>query len=78
MADVALLMLGELRLKQHLVGASTNLMAGVTNAALAGTNDFEQAIAWFDRLTNLFPNSPLTGKAQLDKGWCLSARDCLV
>lgn len=55
-ADLALLTLGEARMKQ---------------AANGETNLFENALAQFAKLTNSYPNSPVIGKALLDQGWCL-------
>jgi TolA-binding protein len=69
-ADLALLTLGELHLKDAVV-AQTNRVETATNAAPAGTNHLQQALATFNRLINTFSNSTLVGKAQLDKGWCL-------
>lgn len=69
-ADLALLTLGELRLKQ-LVGTSTG---GGTNAMPstppAGTNLLSGALTNFDTLLRRFPASPLAAKAQLNRGWC--------
>ena len=62
-ADVALLTLGELHLKQYVA-------TGQTNAAPTGTNHLQLALGFFDRLVNVFSNSTLVGKAQLDRGWC--------
>lgn len=62
-ADVALLALGELHLKQHVV-------PGPTNATPSVTNHLQLALGYFDRLINTFSNSPLTGKAELGRGWC--------
>jgi outer membrane protein assembly factor BamD (BamD/ComL family) len=62
-ADQAMLVLGELRLKQALAGTDTNLTGGETNL-------FAKALDEFDLLTIRFPNSPLVGKAYLDRGWC--------
>jgi TolA-binding protein len=62
--DLALLTLGEVSLKQALSGSDTNLTGGETNL-------FQNALAQFDRLLTSFTNSPLIGKALLDKGWCL-------
>jgi TolA-binding protein len=57
-ADMALLALGELQLKAHVTDpADTNLLA--------------LAQAGFDQFLNTFTNSPLVGKAHLDRGWCL-------
>ena len=66
--DMALLTLGELRLRQYEVGADPN-QAARTNASVA-TNNLQLAIASFSTLTNRFPQSPHFGKAQLDLGWC--------
>ena len=66
-ADLAVLTLGEVRLKQALAGPDTNLTAGETNF-------FEKALEQFNYLANTFTNSPLIGKALLDKGWCLWSR----
>src|SRR5204863_3959618 len=63
-ADLAMLTLGEVRLKQALAGSDTNLTGGETNF-------FQRALDRFDMLMNTFPDSPLIGKALLDKGWCL-------
>lgn len=55
--DIALLTLGELHLKEH-------------NAQPDETNHLATATATFDRLLTGFTNSPLGGKAYLDRGWC--------
>lgn len=62
-ADVALLTLGELHLKQHIA-------AGPTNATPSVTNHLHLALGYFDRLSNTFSNSTLVGKAELGRGWC--------
>ena len=56
-ADIALLTLGELHLKDHA-------------AQLDETNHLQAASAAFDRFLAVFANSPLAGKAHLDRGWC--------
>jgi TolA-binding protein len=65
-AELALLTLGELHLKDfarspaatnHLVSVQTNF-------------DLVSAHTNFDRLIGGFTNSPLAGKAHLDRGWC--------
>lgn len=63
-SDVALLTLGELRLKQHFAASPP------TNG-VAGTNFLQQALGYFDRLIRDFPQSPQVGKAKLQRGWCL-------
>lgn len=72
-SDVALLTLGELQLRLHLAGpeaADTNNVP--LPAALASpTNRLEQAQVLFDRVISQFTNSPVRGKAFLNKGWCL-------
>jgi TolA-binding protein len=62
--DLAVLTLGEVRLKQALAGSDTNLTGGSTNL-------FADALSQFDKILTSFTNSPLVGKAFLDKGWCL-------
>jgi TolA-binding protein len=64
-ADAALLALGELELAQHLSGGGTNRTESATN------NFCERALGHFETLLRDFPNSPLAGKALLNKGWCL-------
>ncbi|MEK7706386.1 MAG: tetratricopeptide repeat protein, partial [Verrucomicrobiota bacterium] len=61
-ADVALLALGELHLKQHVA-------TGPTNAASPVTNHVQLALGFFDRLISTFSNSTLAGKAELGRGW---------
>jgi len=56
-ADVALLSLAELHLKQHL-------------ALSQATNHLDQALLLLDRLVARSPDSPLLGQAQLNRGWC--------
>jgi TolA-binding protein len=67
-SDVALLTLGELHLKQHYANLQTNRTNGLS---VVPANSLEQALAHFDRLIANFSQSPLLGKAQLNKGWCL-------
>ena len=55
-AQLALLTLGELRLKDFLNNASTNQLAAAQTS--------------FDQFIGAFTNSPLTGMACLDRGWC--------
>ena len=55
-AQLALLTLGELRLKDFLNTASTNQLAAAQTS--------------FDQFIGAFTNSPLTGVACLDRGWC--------
>jgi tetratricopeptide (TPR) repeat protein len=67
-AEGAWLTLGELRLRRHL--AATTL--AVTNGpAGTGTNLLSGALNAFEALLQRFPASPLAGKAQLGRGWCL-------
>jgi TolA-binding protein len=69
-ADLALLTLGELRLRQYEAGADTNLFAMAATNAPPVTNSLQLALASLTALTKNFPRSPLIGKAQLDLGWC--------
>jgi TolA-binding protein len=62
--DLAVLTLGEVRLKQALSGSNTNATGGATNL-------FQDALSQFEKILTAFTNSPLMGKAFLDKGWCL-------
>jgi TolA-binding protein len=72
--DMANLAIGELLLKQHAAAVATNPPADKSPAARAQeTNLVQQALARFDLLLNTYSNSPLAGKALLDKGWCLWA-----
>jgi TolA-binding protein len=64
-ADVAMLTLGELRLKDY------NALLASTNIPPAATNLLLQASAHFDEFLRAFPTSPLVGKAYLNRGWCL-------
>jgi TolA-binding protein len=56
-ADVALLTLGELYLKNYAAQPAT-------------TNQLPEAQLQFDQFISEFTNSPLLGKAYLDRGWC--------
>jgi len=57
-ADIAMLTLGELQLKNYAVQPSV------------ATNDLPEAKINFDLFIGAFTNSPLLGKAYLDRGWC--------
>jgi TolA-binding protein len=59
-ADQALLALGELQLAQY-ASAGTNGAPGL----------LRQALDRFGTLLNVYSNSPLAGKALLNRGWCL-------
>ena len=64
-ADVALLTLGELPLKDYIAQLeATNHLPEVTNL-------LPEAQARFDQFLGAYTNSPLAGKAHLDRGWCL-------
>jgi TolA-binding protein len=56
-ADVASLTLAELHLKDYV-------------AQPAATNQLSEVQARFDQFIGTFTNSPLLGKAYLDRGWC--------
>ena len=62
--DLALLTLGELRLRQHAIE-----VAG-TNNVTGGTNYLQESIGVLNALVKEFPQSDLLGKAQLNLGWC--------
>jgi len=63
--DVALLTLGELQLKDYIAQLAP------ANHLPAATNLLPEARAHFDQFLRSFTNSPLAGKAYLDRGWCL-------
>jgi outer membrane protein assembly factor BamD (BamD/ComL family) len=69
-SDVALLALGELRLKAHVAAMETNRADTAVAVLPAATNLLQQAAALFDALAKKFPQSPLLGKALLNQGWC--------
>jgi TolA-binding protein len=69
--DVALLALGEVHLKQHLVPGTNGLPATLTNRLADATNHLQAALDRFDKLIATCTNSPLLGRAQLSRGWCL-------
>jgi TolA-binding protein len=56
-ADIAQLTLAELHLKNYVVQS-------------AATNQLPEVQARFDQFIGTFTNSPLMGKAYLDRGWC--------
>jgi TolA-binding protein len=74
-SDLALLTLGELRLRQFGAGAiepgaiTNQLVTAATNST-AATNFLDQAVGAFQSFPVRFPHSALLGKAQLDLGWC--------
>lgn len=70
-ADLALLTVGELRLRQYVALAekAAGGAGGASNAVLA-TNLMASAQAAFAEFVSKFPQSPLLGKAQLNLGWC--------
>ncbi len=69
-ADLALLTLGELRLRQFESGQCTNVVSTLVTNLPAATNCLEQALASLTGFTNRFPASPLVGRADLYLGWC--------
>lgn len=69
-ADLALLTLGELRLRQFERRAGTNEIVTIVTNFPAQTN-LSQALSSFDALVKKFPQSPYFPKGELDLGWCL-------
>jgi len=69
-ADLALLTVGELRLRQFEQRAGTNDFAMISTNFSAQTN-LSQALSSFDTLVKKFPRSPYFPKGELDLGWCL-------
>ena len=74
-ADLALLTLGELRLRQFESGQCTNVVSTLVTNLPAATNCLEQALISLAGFTNLFPRSPLVGRADLYLGWCFWRED---
>lgn len=69
-ADLALLMLGELRLRQYEEQAGTNDHSSAAMNSTAQTN-LSQALTSFETLAKKYPQSPYFAKGELDLGWCL-------
>jgi TolA-binding protein len=69
-ADLALLTLGELRLRLYEADAGTNRVAIASTNAAAAANNLQLALTSFSMLVTNHPQSSLYGKAQLDLGWC--------
>jgi TolA-binding protein len=69
-ADMALLTLGEVRLRQYVAGSQTNEVATVATNAPAVTNSLDLALNALQEMARRFPQSPLLGQAHLDLGWC--------
>ena len=59
-ADIAQLTLAEMRLKDY----------AASRDAGTATNQLSEVQARFDRFIGTFTNSPLLGRAYLDRGWC--------
>lgn len=73
-SDLALLTVGELRLRQHLRNLETAPRTNTSVPELTATNNLLlQASNSFARLLTLYTNSPLKGTAFLDLGWCFWA-----
>jgi TolA-binding protein len=68
-ADLALLTVGELRLRQHLAALGTNRL-DVTATNAPAYVALQQAVNALNTLLDKFPRSSLTGKAEMDLGWC--------
>ena len=64
-ADVALLTLGELNLKDY----------AATRSVTTTTSPLPEVQRRFDQFIVTFTNSPLLGKAYLDRGWCFWLAD---
>lgn len=70
-SDVILLTSGELHLKLHLNGASSNATsAAVSPGVDPATNHLQLALAQFEKLRATSTNSLWQGKALLNIGWC--------
>lgn len=69
-ADLALLTLGELRLRQFALEPNGAGAGDTGTNAPTTTNILELAESAFGRCLERYPQSPLVGKAQLGLGWC--------
>ena len=74
MSDLALLTLGELRLKEYAALRAGGAKTEKPEPLAASTNLLQQALSHFDRIINVFTNSEFFGKAHLDRGWCFWAQ----
>ena len=75
-SEMALLTTGELALRLHLsppvTGTNgTNVATTPVGLPAPVTNQLQRALGQFDRFLATYTNSPLRGKALLNKGWCL-------
>ena len=77
-ADMAELAMGELLLKQYAAAIKTNRADASPAPGATATNLIAQALDRFDLLLKSYSNSPLAGKALLDKGWCYWADGDIV
>jgi len=66
-APIALLTLGEVYLKQYASGLATNQNNAIPSTL---TNLLPAAMNSFNRVTTVYSNSTLVGRAQLGRGWC--------
>lgn len=69
--DLVHLSLGELRLKEYYALKQAAEKSGTAPDLAAQTNLLQQAQAQLDQLLSAHPQSPLVGKAHLNRGWCL-------
>jgi len=69
-ADLAIVTLGEFRLRLHDSGAAFVPVPPTTNGPAAASNYLQQALANFQTFTNRFPQSGFMGRAQFGLGWC--------
>ncbi len=70
-SDGALLMLGELRLREHLSSQAVATANSTNQPTEPTTNRLQQALLCFDQLIQKHSDSPHLGQAQLDRGWAL-------
>ena len=69
-ADLALLTLGKIRLRQYLASQNPNPPSISSTNAAVETNYLKSALDSLQELVKRFEHSPLLGEAQLDRGWC--------
>jgi len=69
-SDVARLTAGELQLKLYFTESASAISNSVAAPPPAATNRLQLALSQFEKLIEINTNSPLRGKAWLNKGWC--------
>ncbi len=69
-SDQALLALGEIRLRQYLAAQPATQPSLLSTNALFETNYLQSALESLDEFRKRFPHNPMSGEAELARGWC--------